>query len=126
MTLLVGIAALATCVLIRVPAAGIALSALGLPVLFVLYLRASSLNRDIPRASLALAAALGAGLGAGWLLVTGGLVARAYNVSISAGLALHHLLSQGIAIPAAGMLLMLLPSLLLMKDLVSESPVFFP
>jgi hypothetical protein len=82
-------------------------------LLFVLYLRASSLNRDIPRTSLALAAILGAGLGAGWVLLTGGLVARTYNVSISAGLALHHLFAQGVAIPAAGMLLMLLPAVVL-------------
>lgn len=112
-TLLLGILALAACVLMRIPAAGVAVSALGLPLLFVLYLRASSLVRDIPRTSLALAAVLGAGLGAGWVLLTGGLVARTYNVSISAGLALHHLFAQGIAIPAAGMLLMLLPAVVL-------------
>ena len=109
-TLLVAVAALAVSVVMKMPAAGIAVSALGLPVLFVLYLRASSLVRDIPRGSLVLAAALGAGLGAGWVLLTGGLVARTYNVSISAGLAFHHLFSQGVAIPAAGMMLMLLPA----------------
>ena len=112
-TLLLGVAILGISVLTRLPAAGIAVSALGLPLLFVLYLRASSLNRDIPRTSLALAAILGAGLGAGWVLLTGGLVARTYNVSISAGLALHHLFAQGVAIPAAGMLLMLLPAVVL-------------
>ncbi|MCW1958154.1 MAG: zinc ribbon domain-containing protein, partial [Mycobacterium sp.] len=109
-TLLVAVAALAVSVVMKVPAAGIAISALGLPLLFVLYLRAASLVRDIPRRSLILAAALGAGLGAGWILLTGGLVARSYNVSISAGLALHHLFSQGVAIPAAGMALMLVPA----------------
>jgi hypothetical protein len=112
-TLLVGVAALGISALTRLPAAGVAVSALGLPLLFVLYVRASSLNRDIPRASLVLAAALGAGLGVGWVLLTGGLMARAYNVSISAGLALHHLFTQGVAIPATGMLLMLLPAVVL-------------
>jgi hypothetical protein len=112
-TLLVGVAVLAISALTRLPTAGIAVSALGLPLLFVLYLRASSLNRDIPRTSLALAAILGAGLGAGWVLLTGGMVARTYNVSTSAGLALHHLFAQGVAIPAAGMLLMLLPAVVL-------------
>ncbi len=109
-TLLVGVAALAACVLLRIPAAAIAVSAVGLPLLFVLYLRVSRLTRDIPRVSLTLAAVLGACLGAGWVLLTGGIVARTYNVSISAGLALHHLFSQGVAIPATGMLLMLLPA----------------
>jgi hypothetical protein len=112
-TLLVGVAALAISALTRLPTAGIAVSALGLPLLFVLYLRAASINRDIPRTSLALAAILGAGLGAGWVMLTGGMVARTYNVSISAGLALHHLFTQGVAIPAAGMLLMLLPAVVL-------------
>ncbi len=112
-TLLVAVVALAVSVAMKVPVAGIAISALGLPVLFVLYLRASSLVRDIPRGSLILAAALGAVLGAGWVLLTGGLVARTYNVSISAGLALHHLFSQGVAIPTAGMLLMLVPAVVI-------------
>ena len=109
-TLLFAVVALTVSVLLKLPAAGIAVSALGLPLLFVLYLRASSLDRDIPRTSLILAAVLGAALGAGWVLLTGGLVARAYNVSIGVSLALHHLVDQGIAIPAAGMLLMLVPT----------------
>ena len=112
-TLLVAVALLAVSVLTRLPAAGIALSALGLPLLFVLYLRVSGLSGDMSRLSLTLAAVLGAVLGTGWVLLTGGLVARAYNVSVSAGLALHHLFSQGVAIPAAGMLLMLLPAVAL-------------
>lgn len=110
LTLLVGAVALAASVLAKLPAAGIAVSALGLPLLFVLYLRASNLDRDIPRASLILAAVLGAALGAGWVLLTGGMVARSLNVSIGVGLAVHHLLGQGVAIPAAGMLLMLAPA----------------
>jgi hypothetical protein len=109
-TLLVGVVALVVSVLMKLPAVGIAVSALGLPLLFVLYLQSSSLDRDIPRTSLVLAALLGAVLGAGWVLLTGGLVARTYNVSLSAGLTQHHLLGQGIAIPAAGMLLMLVPA----------------
>ncbi|MBU3750345.1 MAG: zinc ribbon domain-containing protein [Mycobacterium sp.] len=110
LTLLLAVAALAVSVLTRLPAAGIAVSALGLPLVFVLYLLASGLFRDIPRASLALAAVLGTGLGAGWVLLTGEAVARTYNVAISAGLALHHLFSQGVAIPTAAMMLMLVPA----------------
>ncbi|MFM9032848.1 MAG: zinc ribbon domain-containing protein [Mycobacterium sp.] len=109
-TIVAAVAALAATVFLRLPSAGIAVSGLSLSALFVLYLRASSLDRDIPRSALTLAVVLGAALGAGWALLAGGLVAHAYNVSISSGLALHHLLSQGVAIPAAGMALMLVPA----------------
>lgn len=109
-TLLVAVIALAVSVAIKVPAAGITISALGLPLIFGLYLRASSVDREIPRLSLAIATVLGAVLGAGWVLLTGGLVARSYNVSIGVGLALHHLISQGVLIPAAGMVMMLVPT----------------
>ena len=110
LTLLIAAAALAVSVAIKVPAAGIAVSTLALPLLFALYLRASRLERDISPGPLALSAVLGVVLGAGWVLLTGGLVARSYNVSLGVGLALHHLVSQGVAIPAAGMLLMLVPA----------------
>ncbi len=102
--------ALAASVAARLPAAGIAVSALGLPLLFVLYLRSSNINGDLPRMTLFLASALGAALGGGWVLLTGGLVAGSLNVSLGIGLAVHHLLGQGVAIPAAGMLLMLAPT----------------
>ena len=111
LTLLVAAAALAVSVAVKIPVAGIAVSALGLPLLFVLYLRASDLDRDIKRTPLMMAAILGVALGVGWVLLTGGMVARSLNISIGVGLALHHLLGQGIAIPAAGMLLMLVPAL---------------
>lgn len=109
-TLLVALVALAVSVAIKLPAAGITVSALGLPLVFMLYLRASGVDRDIPRLSLAIATALGAALGAGWVLLTGGLVAHSYNVSIGVGLALHHLISEGVVIPAAGMAMMIMPT----------------
>lgn len=111
-TLLLAALALAVAVVLKMPAAGVAVSVLGLPLLFVLYLRATSLDRDIHRGSLLLAGTLGALLGACWVLLTGGLVARSYNVSLGVGVALHHLLQQGVAIPAAGMLLMVVPTVL--------------
>ncbi|MGI9164632.1 MAG: zinc ribbon domain-containing protein [Mycobacterium sp.] len=115
LTLLIGAIALAASVSVKMPAVGIAISALGLPLLFVLYLRASSLDRDIPRTSLILTSVLGAILGSVWVLLTGGLVARSLNIPIGVGLALHHLLGQGVAIPAAGMLLMLVPPLIIRR-----------
>ena len=96
-------------VLLRMPAAGVAVSALGLPLLFALYLRATGLAIGAFRPLLALAVALGAVLGVAWVLVSGGLVARSYGVPMAVGLALHHLVGAGFAIPVSGMLLMAVP-----------------
>ena len=112
-TLIIAAAGLLLAAVLRLPSLGIAISALGLPVLFVLYLRASAADRDVPRVSLALAAVLGALLGAAWVLVSGQFVARTYGVPMSVGLALHHVLREGLLIPAGGMLLMILPTALI-------------
>ncbi len=55
---------------------------------------------------------LGAALGVGWVLLTGEMVARAYGVPMAAGLAIHHLVREGVIIPAGGMILMLVPTVL--------------
>ena len=107
--LLLGALALVAFAVARLPSAGIALAALGLPLLFGLYLRASGVGRDIPRSFLVLAATLGAALGVGWVLVTGQLVSASYGLPMSAGLALRHELRTGIAIPTAAMILMVVP-----------------
>ncbi len=112
-TLLIAAAGLLLAAVLRLPALGIAISALGLPLLFGLYLRASAADRDVPRVSLILAAALGAILGAGWVLVSGQVVARTYGVPMSIGLALHHLLREGFLVPAIGMVLMILPTVMI-------------
>lgn len=112
-TLLIAAAGLLLAAVLRLPALGIAISALGLPLLFMLYLRASAADRDVPRVSLALAGVLGAVLGAAWVLVSGQVVARTYGVPMAIGLALHHLLREGVLIPAAGMVLMVLPTVII-------------
>ena len=112
-TLFIAAAGLLLAALLRLPALGIAISALGLPVLFVMYLRASAADRDVPRVSLLLAAVLGALLGAAWVLVAGQTVSRTYGVPMAIGLALHHLVRAGLLIPAAGMLLMILPTVVI-------------
>jgi len=109
--LLVGALGLVAAAIVRLPSVGIALAALGLPLLFGLYLRASGVGRGIPRSSLALAAALGAALGVGWVLVTGHLVSASYGLPMTIGLALRHELRTGIAIPTAAMILMVVPVL---------------
>ncbi|MFM9035506.1 MAG: zinc ribbon domain-containing protein [Mycobacterium sp.] len=105
----VAAAGLIASAVLRLPALGITISALGLPLLFVLYLRASSADRDVPRIALTLAAVLGALLGAVWVAASGAFVARTYGVPMSVGLALHHLFREGLVIPVAGMILMVVP-----------------
>ncbi len=96
---------------LRLPAALITIAALGLPLLFVLYLVESQVYRDMSGWLLVLTGVLGAALGSGWILLTGEMVARAYGVPMATGLAIHHLMREGLAIPAGAMLLMLVPTL---------------
>ena len=89
----------------------LALVALGVPALFVLYLWQSGLHRDIPAAALTLSAVLGAVLGIGWVWFTGGVVARAYGVPMVAGLLLENLIGVGLVIAVGGAVSMVLPAL---------------
>jgi len=111
--MVIAAAGLVVSVILRLPAIGIAIGALGLPTLFVFYLRASGADRDLPRASLIFAAVSGALLGVAWILVSGHAVARNYGVPMSVGLALHHLLGEGVVIPAAAMVLMIAPTVMI-------------
>lgn len=113
LTLLIAAAVLILAAILRLPALGIAVSALGLPLLFVLYLRASAADRDVPRLALVFGALLAALLGAAWVLVSGHLVARNHGVPMALGLALHHLLREGLIIPVVGMMLMIIPPVLI-------------
>lgn len=106
----IGVLLLVGFALLKMPAAGIAVAALGLPLIFMLYLRAAKVDLDISRITLAGTALLGAGLGVAWVTVGGALVAHSYGVPMSVGLALHHLMQAGFAIPASGMLLMMIPA----------------
>ncbi|MCB0945368.1 MAG: zinc ribbon domain-containing protein, partial [Mycobacterium sp.] len=90
----------------------ITVAALGLPLLFLLYLAESDAYRDLPARVLAIAAVFGAALGVGYVLLTGEMVARSYGVPMAAGLAMHHVMREGLVIPAGAMLLMLVPVVL--------------
>ena len=78
----------------------IAVSALGLPLLFVLYLHETDIDDDLPVSTLALTAALGVGLGVGWSLLTGSIVAESYDVALSEGTSAGHSILEGLVIPA--------------------------
>lgn len=106
------LAALVAATLFRLPAALITVAALGLPMLFLIYLQEADVHRDIPASTLVLTAALGIGLGVGWVLLTGAAVARSYGVPLGAGISGVRLLRDGLGVPVGGMLLMLVPAAL--------------
>jgi hypothetical protein len=108
--LVVVLAALVAFTLVRLPAALVTVAALGLPLLFVLYLRESDAQRDLPVATLVLTAVLGVGLAVGWVLLTGTMVARAYGVELGAAVVGARMLRMGILIPLGGVILMLMPA----------------
>ncbi len=104
--------ALVAFALLRLPAALVTVAALGFPFLFLLYLRESDAFRDIPARTWALTAALGIGLGVGWVLLTGTVVARSYGIALGAGVVGARMLRDGIGIPLGGVILMLMPAVI--------------
>lgn len=90
----------------------VTVAALGVPLLFGLYLWQSGVLRDTPNHALALTTLIGAGFGVGWVLLTGGLVARSYGIPMAAGFVLQHLLGVGLAISLGGAILMVLPAVI--------------
>ena len=104
--------ALVAFAVLRLPAALVTVAALGFPFLFLLYLRESDAFADMPARTWALTAALGIGLGVGWVLLTGALVARSYGVALGAGVVGARMLQMGIGIPLGGVILMLMPAVI--------------
>lgn len=89
----------------------VTVACLGVPLLFWLYLWQSDLLHDLPRPALAIASGSGAALGVGWVILTGGWVARSYGIPMAAGFVLQHLIGVGLVISIGGALLMVLPAL---------------
>lgn len=106
------VVALIATTLFRLPAALITVAALGLPLLFLIYLQESDVYRDVPTATLVATAGLGIGLGVGWVLLTGAVVAQAYDVGLGMGIASSRVLRDGLAVPIGGLILMLTPAVL--------------
>jgi hypothetical protein len=102
--------ALVALALLRWQAPLIAVSVLGFPLLFVLYLREADVYRDPPIRWLVLVAVLGVGLGVGWALLTGAVVAHSYDVALSEGTSARHSILEGLVIPTGGAVLMLVPA----------------
>ncbi len=102
--------ALVAFALLRWQAPLIAVSALGLPMLFLLYLHESDIDDDLPISSLVMTVGLGVGLGACWALLTGHIVADSYDVALSGGTSEGHSVLEALAIPAGSAVLMTLPA----------------
>ncbi len=100
--------ALIALALLRWQAPLITISALGFPLVFVLYLHQADAQ---PVRSLALTAAIGIGLGVGWALLTGTVVADFYDVALGAGESEPQALLVGLAIPIGSAVLMLVPAM---------------
>jgi hypothetical protein len=96
--------------LLRWTAPLVAVSALGFPLLFLIYVEESDVygDDDLPLRTLLLTAVLGAALGVGWALLTGPVIARSYSAIGS--LSSERILIDGLAIPAGGAALMLVPA----------------
>jgi hypothetical protein len=113
---LLGLSVLFACLvaatLFRLPAALITIAALGLPLLFLIYLQESDVYNDVPTGTLVATAGLGIALGVGWVLLTGAMIAQAYDVGLGEGIAGSRILRDGLGVPIAGLLLMLVPAVL--------------
>jgi hypothetical protein len=96
--------------LLRWQAPLIALSALGFPLLFQIYLQESDVYHDLPVRALLVAAVTGAGFGVGWASLTGPLFARSDTIEL--GVSGQVVLRDGLAIPLGGAVLMLVPAVL--------------
>ena len=110
--LAVVLVALVVFALLRLPAALVTVASLGFALLFLLYLRESDGFADIPARTWALTAALGIGLGVGWVMLTGAAVARSYGIALGAGVVGARMLRDGIGIPLGGVILMLMPAVI--------------
>ena len=73
--------------LLRLPAALVTVAALGLPLLFLIYLRESDAFRDFPSVHSWCPPRRSASVSAvGWVLLTGAAVAQSYDIALGSGI----------------------------------------
>ena len=96
-------------------------SALGFPLVFLLYLYEADVHRDMPIRSLVTTAVMGVALGVGWALLTGTVVADFYDVALGAAEPDEQTLLVGLAIPVGSAVLMLVPAVVV-RLVVSGDP----
>lgn len=95
--------------LLRWQAPLITVGALGLSLVFIVYLNEAGVLRAVPIRSLVLAAVLAIGLGVGWVLLTGAVVAESHDVALGRGDTAAGKLLTGLGIPVGSAVLMLIP-----------------
>jgi hypothetical protein len=96
--------------LLRLQAPLIAIGAIGLPLIFVLYLYEINVRRDLTIRTLVPTAVLGAALGVGWALLTGAVIASYYDVALGDEVDARQVLIAGVAIPIGAAILTLVPA----------------
>ena len=89
----------------------VVVTALGVPLLFVVYLWQSDAVKDIPVRALAAAVVIGVTTGSTWWLWAGLRIAHNYGIPLSVGAQLVDSLSIGLLVTAIGALLMMLPAI---------------
>ena len=121
--LLLILAAMAVAVPLRLPGALITVATLGLPLLLLIYRYQSGIYRDIPRSTLLITAALGIGIGVGWVFLAGNLIFRESGDAFDAGLAGERVLREGLGVAQGEVLLMMIPAVAvrLLRPLIRES-----
>lgn len=110
--LIVVVAALAAFTLLRLPAGVVTVSALGLPMLFLIFLREADAFHDFSGRTLVLTSAVGIGLAVGWVLLTGEMVAQSYGIALGSAVVGGRMLRDGIGVPLGGLILMLMPAVI--------------
>jgi hypothetical protein len=88
----------------------VAVSALGLPVLFHLYLFEIDAYTDLPRRALLLIAVVSACLGVGWAWLTGEIVARSYTVAFGSSMDFTNPVWEAVVVPVSGVIVMVVPT----------------
>jgi len=106
------LAVLVLCALLRWQPPLIAISTVGLPLAFLSYLRLSDVYDDLPVRTLVVTALLAVGLGVGWALLTGPVIAHSYDITLLSGMTGGRALSERVTIPLGGAVLMLVPVVL--------------
>ncbi|SDP29432.1 hypothetical protein SAMN04515671_3598 [Nakamurella panacisegetis] len=100
---------LALLAVFRLQAPVVAVSAVGFPLLFQLYLQESDVYADLSRSVVIGIAAFGALLGWGWSQLTANPVASSFGDRLGGSRNQEQIWTVGIAIPVGGVIVMLLP-----------------
>jgi hypothetical protein len=95
---------------LRLQAPMIAIAALGVPLLFQLYLQESDVYDDLPTLLLTLSVVLGAALGVGWALLTEHRISSSISAQLLAGTQPTALWLDGVLLPTIGGALLLVPA----------------